>query len=367
VGSGRIKVALIIATLERGGAEKQLYLLATHLDRKRFEPLVIALTRGGPYQRALQDRGVECEVIGKSRSISPGALLGLVRALRRRRPDVVHTWMFTANAYGRAAARIARVRGLIAEEQCVDLWKGPVRLGVDRVLARMGGRVVANSASVAEWLCSVGIPGALIETIPAAFDPAGYPLKAPARAAAPVQAPRLCAVGRLYPQKRYDVLLKAMAHVVRACPQASLTIAGEGPCRPQLEQLVVRLGLAGSVRLRGEFSAIGELLLGSDLFLMASDYEGLPNAVLEAMYVGVPVVATAAPGTVDLVQDGVTGVLVPRGEGEALGEAAAALLGDPERRRALVERARHHVLAVHSVEQMVRAHERLYELCAAGG
>ena len=130
MGERRIKVALIIATLERGGAEKQLSLLATHLDRTRFEPRVFALTRGGPWREVIEEHGIQCDVIGKARGVSPRALMRLAWRLRRWRPDVVHTWMFTSNAYGRVAARLAGVRRVISEERCVDVWKGRVRLAV---------------------------------------------------------------------------------------------------------------------------------------------------------------------------------------------------------------------------------------------
>ncbi len=355
-----ISVCMVIATLEPGGAEKQLVLLATHLDRARFEPSVMAITRGGPYQAVLEQHGIPCEVIGKGRSVSPSCLLRMVRVLKRRHPDVVQTWLFTANAYGRAAARLAGVKRVIADELCVDEWKGPVRLGVDRVLAHFSDSIVANSSSVARWLRSAGIRVPLIETIPSAFDPAGFPARALGACAEVGPAPRLAAVGRLYPQKRYDVILRAMVRVAAVFPEARLTIAGEGPARPGLEHLIARLGLQGRVLMPGRVEDVPALLAESDVLLLASDYEGLPNCVMEAMYVGVPVVATDAPGTVDLVRDGETGVLVPRGDSRAFAEAVLSLLGDPERRRSLAERARAHVVESLSVERMVRAYEELY-------
>ena len=101
-----IKVCMIVATLEAGGAEKQLALLAQGMERRRFAPSVIALARGGPLREALEAAGVPVQVLGLRRWSAPIALARLARALRRRRPDVVHTWMFTANTWGRVAARL---------------------------------------------------------------------------------------------------------------------------------------------------------------------------------------------------------------------------------------------------------------------
>lgn len=363
----RIKIGLIIATLERGGAEKQLALLATHLDRSRFAPFVVALTRGGPYREVLESGGVPCELIGKGLGVSPLALARLVRVLRRRRPDVVHTWMFTANAYGRVAARLAGARRVIANEMCVVDWKGPIRLAVDRILVPITDRVVAISDSVAKSLHGSGIPAPLIETIYDAFDPTGWPtrdLDAPREVGV---SPRIAAVGRLYRQKRYDVVLRAMALIVRDFPEAELTIAGEGPERPQLEALVAELGIRRHVRLPGVVDDVPRLLAHSDLFVMGSDYEGLPSSLMETMYVGVPVVATDAPGISDLVRGGVTGILAPREDFRALARGAVSLLRDPERRRNLAEQARQQILQQYSVHRMVGGYEALYERMAAAG
>lgn len=358
---------MIIATLERGGAEKQLVMLVAHLDRTRFEPSVVALTRGGPYERLLKDHGIPCDVVGKKAPLSPVALMRLVSLLRRRKPDVVHTWMFTSNAYGRVAARLAGVRRIIAGERGVDLWKGPIRLALDRILAPITDCVVANSKSVFDWLCSKGIPRSLIETIPNALDPADYPAKSMDSVGGVGLAPRLIAVGHLRPDKRYDVVLRAMGLILRDFPRAQLTIAGKGALRPRLEALASDLGVVGNVSMPGFVEGVPRLLFESDLFLTASAYEGLPNAVMEAMYAGVPVVATDAPGTVDLVRHAVTGVLVPGGDHEALAQAAVSLLRDSERMQGLAERARRTIVENYSVERMVSAYEQLYSRMAGLG
>ena len=357
---------MIIPTLERGGAEKQLFMLARGLDRARFSPLVVALTRGGPYEDDLRDAGVPCAVIGKNRRFSVSALLRLRRLLARERPDVVHTWMFAANAVGRVAARLAGRPRVVIGERCVDKWKGRGRLALDRALVRWTDAVAANSGSVADWLARVGVPRDMVRVIPNAFDPAGCPARPLDELGGFGDAPRVTSMGRLWPQKRFDVVLRAMRGIVDAFPAATLTIAGEGPLRAELEALAGRLGLGGAAKMPGRVADAPALLRGSDLFLFASDWEGMPNAVMEAMYVGVPVVAAAAPGVVDLVKDGVNGVLAPLGDGAAMAAAAVALLRDTERMQSLAQRARRDIVEGYSVAAMVQAYEGLYERVAAG-
>jgi len=365
MGERKTKVCMVIATLERGGAEKQLALLATRLDRSRFEPSVIALSRGGPFQEELEAAGVPCRVLGLRRWNAPIGLWRLRGCIRRQRPHVVHTWMFTANAYGRVAARLAGRPPVVVGERSVHAWKGRLRLAVDRALVRWTKVVVANSPSVARSLESVGVPGAIIKVIPNAFDPLGGTARDIDALGDFGDAPRLVTVGRLCPPKRHDVVLRATRRIIDAYPRATLTIAGEGPQRPALEALAAELGLRDAVRMPGTVSDVPALLAESDLFLFATDWEGLPNAVIEAMYAGAPVVATASPGVIDVVEDGATGLLTAGVEPEALAAGALELLGSAGRMKALAKRARGVVLERYSVERMVGAYQALYERLAA--
>ena len=118
-----MRILLIIPTLDRCGAEKQLTLLATGLPRDRFDVQVCALTRTGPLAESLDAAGIPLTVIGKRGKIDPAAYWRLRQHIRRLAPDIVHTWIFAANAYGRWAAFSAGVRHVLAGERCVDPWK----------------------------------------------------------------------------------------------------------------------------------------------------------------------------------------------------------------------------------------------------
>src|SRR5262249_32881301 len=139
-----LNVLQLIPTLDRSGAEKQMVLLARGLPRDRFRVEVATLTRLGPLEEPLRQSGIPVTGIGKRLKLDPLAFGRFVRFLRAGRFDVLQTWIFAANTYGRAAARLARVPVVVTAEMAVDLWKSPRELAIDRWLARWTDRLVGN-------------------------------------------------------------------------------------------------------------------------------------------------------------------------------------------------------------------------------
>jgi glycosyltransferase involved in cell wall biosynthesis len=140
-----------------------------------------------------------------------------------------------------------------------------------------------------------------------------------------------------------------------------VVIVGEGPERARLEAQAAHLGLAEQVHFVGHQQDVRPWLAAFDVCVLSSDWEGMSNAILEAMAAGLPVVATAVGGTPEVVVDGVTGFLVPPRDPQALADAILRLLRDPDLRRRMGEAGRAHVTEHFSVEQMVHKRERLYE------
>ena len=170
-----ITVALLIPTLDRSGAEKQLVTLACGLPREEFQVEVIALTRGGPLESTLVEYGIPLTIIGKRRRLDPAALGRLKRHLAETRPDLLHTWLFAANTYGRLARRASPATRIIVSERCVDSWKRRWQLWVDRRLIPRTDQFLANSRSVAEFYRSVGVPDERIEIISNGIDARDLP------------------------------------------------------------------------------------------------------------------------------------------------------------------------------------------------
>ena len=358
------RVLHIIPTLDRSGAEKQLALLATRLSRDEFDPHVCVLTRSGPYEEELKQAGVPVTVIGKPLKIDPAAFLRLKRHVAGLRPDLVHTWLFAANSYGRAAAQAAGVRRIVAAERCVDPWKVWHELAIDRWLARRTDRIVVNSSGVRDFYVRNGLPEEKFVLIhngisaPPASDLAREELLADL--GLPENARLIGAVGRLWPQKRIKDLIWAadLLKVIR--DDVHLLIIGDGPHHRRLEQFRRQVQIEDKVHFLGHRNDVPRLMPHFDLLWLASEYEGLPNVVMEGMMAGVPVVATDISGNRDLIVPGETGYLVPVGDRAALARQANKLLDDHELAKRLGESGRRRVLAEFSVERMVDAHVKLY-------
>ena len=149
----------------------------------------------------------------------------------------------------------------------------------------------------------------------------------------------IVAVGRLIEQKNFFLLLEAFAEVCTVFPTYRLIIYGEGKLRKELEDKIEQLNLVGKVDLPGNKENIHVLMLNADFFVMSSDFEGMPNALIEAMCLGLPCISTKVSGAIDLIQDKVNGYLVDRGDRNALVAAMSDLIVHKEKKRMIAEQA----------------------------
>jgi glycosyltransferase involved in cell wall biosynthesis len=360
-----LNVLQLIPTLDRSGAEKQMVLLAKGLPRDRFRVEVAALTRLGPLKGELEAAEVPVTALGKRLKLDPVALFRLVRFLKSRRFDVVQTWIFAANTYGRVAAHLAGVPIVITTEMAVDLWKGKTERFVDRRLARWCDRLVGNSHAVVDYYRSLGVPedrlaliySGIAEEEPPRVDRAAIRTEFGFAA----DAPMAFFAGRLAEQKRVDDLLKALDLLQHVQPDLRTLIAGDGPLRAQLEENARLYHLVERVRFLGHREDVPRLLATADLVVLPSAYEGLPNLILEAMRFRKPVVATAAPGTTEVVVDGQTGTLVPIGNPQVLARAIRDIVRDPALARRLGEAGRERVDRQFPARAMIDQFASLYE------
>ncbi|MFO1095816.1 MAG: glycosyltransferase [Planctomycetaceae bacterium] len=362
------RVTFLIPTLDRSGAEKQLTLLAAGLPRVEFDPEVVALDRGGPYVDVLQQRGVPVTVIGKRGRCDPSAWRRLKSHLRQRPPDILHTWLFAANAYGRMAVDHARTR-VVVSERCVDSWKAGWQFAIDWLLASRTDRLVANSESVAEFYRGRGVTAPIV-VIPNGIEPPVAPTftrqKLLGELSLADDALLVCYVGRLAKQKRIDDLLWAAQVLRQAEPRAYFLIVGDGPERVRLEQHARDVEVAAHVRWLGHREDAASILSLCDVFWLGSSFEGMSNSLLEAMSSGRPVVATDIPPNRELIRHGVDGYLVNVGDGAAFAQYAVKLFAEPERARRMGEAAQEKMRREYSIERMIERHVRLYRELVAG-
>lgn len=363
-----LKVLQVIPTLDRSGAEKQMVLLAKGLPRDRFQVEVAALTRLGPLQAELSAAGIPVTLIGKRFKYDPVALLRLARLIKRQSFDVIQTWIFAANTYGRVASRLAKAPVVVVAEMAADFWKGRSEQLIDRHLAAWCDRVVGNSHAVVDYYREIGVSADRLAMIYSGADDQVPPAVDPAEVRDSFGfepgAPLVLFAGRLAEQKRVGDLLKALDLVQHIEPGVRTLIAGDGPLRDRLEETAHAYDLDGRVKFLGHRNDVPRLLAAADLVVLPSAYEGLPNVVLEAMRFGKPVVATAAPGTTELVIDGQTGILVPVGDTRLLARAIRDIVRDPSLARRMGEAGRNRVETNFRVDTMVAQFADLYEQLA---
>lgn len=362
----RPKIMHVIATLDQSGAEKQLTLLARALPAAGYDTLVCALTRGGPFVAPLEEAGVRVEVLHKRLKADPLTLVQLVRLMRQFRPQLVHTWMFTANTYGRLAARLAGVPHLVAGERCVDSWKADWQWQVDRFFLSRTDCLVFNSQAAAHFYHQKGIQGPATQVIPNGIalpdlgDRSHVRATRRAQLGIAVDQPVVGFVGRLTPQKGLRDLLWAVDLLRQMAIAPTLVLVGDGPERESLQQWCRQLRLEDVVRFVGHQPKVAEDWLPIfDLFVLPSRFEGMSNSMLEAMAGGIPVVATQIPGMDEVIDDGVTGRLVPVGEPYELARTLHELLADPASRQRLAAQGMARVRQF-GVKSMVAAYLGLY-------
>jgi glycosyltransferase involved in cell wall biosynthesis len=373
-----LRILQIIPSLDQAGAEKQMVLLATGLARPEFDVHVCALTRLGPLAEPLREGGIAVESIEKRWKVDPAAYYRLRRLIQRLQPDLVHTWIFAANSYGRQAALGAGVKHVLAGERCVDRWKAWHELAIDRHLARKTDWIVTNSSGVRDFYVEHGLPrekfviipnGIRVADIPAAMGQGGA-TPGSSRSAErqqlleelrlPAHARLIGAVGRLWPQKRYKDLIWAadLLKVIR--DDTYLLVVGEGPERERLERFREEVQIEDRVRLLGHRPDVPRILRQLDCFWLGSGYEGQSNSLMEAMATGIPVIATNIPGNQDLIEQGVSGFLVAVGDRAGFARWTNTLLDDQPLARKIAAAARDRMASQFSVERMVERYSDLY-------
>jgi glycosyltransferase involved in cell wall biosynthesis len=351
-----MNVGLFIASLDAGGTEGQMLQLATRLDPRRFQVRLACFSAQGAF--AARARAQLCVTEFPLVSLRhPGTVVELLRFAawcRRQELSVVHTAGLYANVFGTMGAALAGVRLRVASRRCLaNLAHPPTLRRLERLTYRLAHRVATNSSAAARILAREGVASDAITIIPNGIDLTGRPVCAAAGAA------KVIVVANFRREKGHDVLLDAAPHVLAARRDVIFRIVGDGPLRRAIEADTHRRGLGRSFEFLGCRSDVPDLLRDAGVFVLPSKSDARPNALMEAMAAGLPVVATAVGDVPELIDANRTGVLVPPGNPHALVAAILSILDDPVWAAALGAAARL-AMARFNVDRMVAAYERLY-------
>jgi glycosyltransferase involved in cell wall biosynthesis len=287
--------------------------------------------------------------------------------LRRLRADVLCCSGYKPDILGWMAARQAGVSVLaIAHGWTAATWRVRFNEMLDRLVMRWMDTVVCVSEAQAVKVRRAGVAPRRVVVIRNAVQPEAFREPEPgARTELEslfTQSPRLIigAAGRLSPEKGFERLIESAVLVLKELPYVGFVIFGDGPLREKLTKQIVESGLQGRFVLGGFRSDLARLTPSLDLGVLSSYTEGLPVAVLEAMAAGLPVVATAVGGTPEVIEEGISGHLVPAGDPAALAERILALLGDEAKRRTVGRQARERVRRHFTFDAQTTAYQRLF-------
>jgi len=326
-------IAFLTTSLEHGGAETQLVRIAATLRGRGWEVGILTMLPSSAFLEEVQSAGIPLVQCADARDRPPWRTgLRMIRQLRSWRPAILVTFNFPADAFGRLCGRIAGVPTIVSAVGTTHI-KSSARKNFYRFSEPLIAMTVANSKAAARAMVAQGlltaektmvIPNGLV------LDAPGPDQRAEVRAELGVKDAEFLwmAVGNLRPAKDYPTLLSAAA----ACPpgirvkvvggdfNGTLKTAEGAPCAEALLRRAAGLGLGDAVEFLGPRTDVARLLQAADGFVLSSAWEGLPNTVMEAMAAGLPVVATDVGDVRELVEEGVSGFVVPPGDPQALAE-----------------------------------------------
>ena len=355
----------------RGGAERFATGLALHLPRERIESWICATRDStGTLAAEVAASGLPQVVLGRQAKWDVHRLGGLVGLLRHGHFDVVHAHKFGSNLWCSLLGRACHVPVVIAQEHSWSYSGDPLRMWIDgRITGRLATRFVAVSQLDAERIVTLeGVPAEKVLFIPTAYVPRADASESDIRAELGLEpdTPLVGIAATLRAEKALSVLLEAHARLIERLPGAHLVIAGDGPCRGELEPQAQTLGIAGQVHFMGARDDAEGIIRSTDVAALSSDREGLPLFALECMANRTPLVATAVGGLKELIRDGVNGLLVPRRDPGALAQRSACC--SKTRRAARLWRASPRRRASYSIDEIAERFADLYfELVAASG
>ncbi|MBS0207215.1 MAG: glycosyltransferase [Planctomycetes bacterium] len=349
-----LRVCHVSLTLKTGGLERLLADIARHYDAAKCQPEFLALSDVGRFADVIRDAGCTVHTLPASGRI--GQVMQMTRLFRQRQFDVVHTHNTYPHIYGSVAARLAGVPVVINTrhgQRAGHGWKSRTQF---RWASHLVNRIVAVSDDAAQLCVTAdGVNRRKVIRIWNGIDIDDFTFTGPATANVAIS------VARLSAEKDFPTLLRAVAIAIQDVPDLVLKLVGDGPERQRLEDMTRDMNLSRHVEFLGERKDVPALLAQAGFFVTASLTEGISLTLLEAMAVGLPVIATRVGGNAEIVRMPETGCLVDPGDAAGLAAAMVSMCRRPESWRNLGQAGRERVEEHFEVRRMVSDYEQLYQ------
>ena len=364
------RVLLFTDSFRRGGTERQFVRLVRGLDRNQYDILIACLQRRGPLLSEVESLGVsivEFPINSLYNFRAAKLFVQLVRFLHREHVQIVHAFDFYTSVFAVPAARIAGVPVVLASRRDLLNLRSLWQQRVIRIAGRLATGVVVNSRAAGRDLGSLKSGSRRrIDVLPNCidlqeFEPRLSSGEVRRELGLSARSIVIGALGNLRPEKDLETFLRAARVVLDAIPSAKFLVIGDGPAGNKLKLLAHDLHLSESVHFLGERSDVPDLLAALDILVMSSYSESLPNAVLEAMAMAKPVVATNVGGIPELVAEGETGFLVPPRNPMAIADRVLSLCRDSGRRLQMGRAARARVESNFTAQDLAARLEGIYD------
>lgn len=366
-----MNVLHLLRALRVGGLEDVVVNLVNGLGSAGVQCHLGCLIEPGEWMERVSPAGVwvgRLEEVGKLRAVA-----SLCRYVRRADIGLLHSHNSQAHIIGAAASALTGVP-LVHTKHGQNWPDDPVWVWKSRQLSRFTRRIVPVSTDIARIVTDIEkVPARKVTTIVNGIDTEAFRPGARGQGAGirqklgiEVNAFVVGSVGRLAWEKNYEMLVRAFAALAREAPEARLVLVGDGPYEPRIRAAAAAIGLEKRCILAGKRDNVAEWLDTFDVFSLSSLTEGTSITLLEAGASGLPAVVTAVGGNAEIVEDSVTGRVVPSGDEAALGRALIELHDDPVRRRAMGAAARERIVERYSVGRMVKEYLAVYEIALGG-
>lgn len=362
-------ILYIIDDLDIGGTEQQLYELIKNIDKSRFKPVVCVINKMGIVARRIEKLGIKVLFKKKRFKFDFLIIFYIIHVIRRYNIDIVQTFLFTSNTWARIAAILADTKYIISSERNVDVWKKNFHFFIDKILSCFTDAVIVNASAIKDFIirnkaiCSkypinrifVIWNGSTIERLETQQDDLSinFPQKL-----------IVGTVGRLERAKGHINIIKCAQQMEKY--NCIFVIVGDGSLKEYLKNEIKKKQLLRTVFITGQSKFPIEWLKKMDIFILPSLWEGCPNAIIEAMMVGLPIIASDVGGIKEMV-DNKSGFLIPANDVNSLVKKLTILIENEKLRKSMGNHAQKRALQLFDISKMVSIYENTYTEIIKGG